>query len=293
MENVFELKQQLINECSKLGSLVKKGKEFLEKVPDMELELLKLHKKINDSHIAASGINMKEIMEAFLDSDFTDELLDSLKQQFTELKKKNIDSYSPFNVLTIYKHFYREYKRINNKDLVWEIERASNKVGALITEIGKQTNYSDKVIEELLDEGDEIFDELSRYKPKFVSVMPYVNTIFAIFDDKVKKQDILNFLSLDKTPETLKSINKYPDYITLADFQNMVFVDFIESDNEAYIHRSIANEYMDALDNNKELREKVYEATGINRLPTYSVYQDAEGNTYAKQNPPNLELVKQ
>lgn len=277
MGNVFELKQQLFNECTKLDKLLKKGKEFLKSIPDLELELLKLHKKVNDSHVISAGTNTKKIMEVFLDNDFEDETLDLLKQKFTELKMKNINSYSPFNVLTIYKRFFREYKRINNKDLAWQILRNSEKVEILFNEIRKQNNYKDNGVEDLLTESDEIYNELIDFQPNFVSVMPYIDTIFAILDDKVKKQDILNFLSLDKNQKTLININKYSDYITLKEFRNMIFVDSIESENEAYIHRSMAKEFMDTLDNNKELREKVYRDTGINRLPTYSIYKTLRG----------------
>ncbi|WP_326998324.1 hypothetical protein [Bacillus velezensis] len=293
MKNVFELKLQLLKDCNKLDSLIQKGKEFLEIVPDLESELLKLYKKLHESHIAAAGINMKGIMEGILNSDFTDEGLDSLRQRFTELKKKNITRYSPFNLLPTYKRFFRGYQLIRNNDLPWEIERASNKVGATIIELERLISYSDKGVEELSSEADKVFDELINYRPVFVSVMPYINTIFAIHDNKVKKHDILNFLSIDKSPDTLKAINEYPDYITLEDFENMIFVDYIECEKEAYVHESMTKEAMREIKNNKELREKVYEATGINRMPTYSIYQDGEGNTYVKQNPPNLELVKQ
>lgn len=263
MKNVFELKQQFINECNTLEKLVQEGKELLQNKQELQKRLVELFQQTNKSLMTNVSVNFSNPDKIVHDyDDFQCETqYKSIKQHMELFKKKN-EEYSPFNVLSVYKRFYREYKRVNNQDIALQINRHLVKVSLVFIKLAKNHDlYIEELledpkkvrydlvkyakeqnmdIEELIAESVNVFTELINFEPLFISVMPYIFSVFNVLDNKVKKHDILNFLSLDKSCGTLKKINKYPDYITFEEFYKMI-IDGIESDKEAYVYDCIAN----------------------------------------------------
>ena len=209
----------------------------------------------------------------------------NLANQFVWLKRhlRIVDKYT-----RMHKQFIREFK-------VWvkELEELIAEVESLTPSKAK-TRLIDRAYELQADIYNEWFGggEIQPYEP--IKGGTWIDVL--IHDEfKMTKHDVLQLLTLEHDNlYTLQQVAEVPDELDQRGFENLIFLAKAESDSECLYFDMYMKRMMKALDESKELREKMWDGFTevFGPVPTYSAVTDEFGNVVSiEPNKPNLKVI--
>lgn len=113
---------------------------------------------------------------------------------------------------------------------------------------------------------------------------------------KMSKHDVLQLLTLEHDDlYTLQQVATVPEELDQRGFEELIFIARAERDSEALFFDMYMERMKKVLDENKELRKKMWDGFTeiVGPVPTYNIVTDQQGKVVSmEQNKPNLKVIK-
>ncbi|TPG84975.1 hypothetical protein EEL32_15140 [Brevibacillus laterosporus] len=213
---------------------------------------------------------------------------------------KNIKAYNPLNFFVALRLYERKRKEIRHKYniLYRELCQLQKRYGELNDTVkNKRDSFSKRVEEEIYADNLCIEECKSNSKLEEVAFGEQIRVWFAFY--RMKKTDFLSLITLEKRKyyvdgepnRTNKTIEKIPDEMDYEAFQQAVFVEKIEQDNDSYLFDQFMSEVMEYMDRNPGGMSNMFKEVFEN-VPTYHVSTDEFGRlTEVRPTKPALKVV--
>lgn len=215
----------------------------------MQSELFDLSQKVSQSTITHLLSTMSKLEQQ--------KIIPQLDKQLKYIKIKSVpESYSKLNSLAYLKRYYRKHKQFSKK---WsEIKRNSNHCIETMKELyGKLLTLTAKQGQALLDQLDETKDDFLNVHNQELEMVDFSLNIQGLFVEPIPKQDILQFVNVSKDEKSQQLIREAPNLIDYETFAHLVFVEFIEEQDDAMFFDFFFNDIMTAREENPELKKKL------------------------------------
>lgn len=196
--------------------------------------------------------------------------------------------------------YERKRKKIRHKYniLYRELCQLQKRYGELNDTVkNKRDSFSKRVKEEIFSDNLYIEECKSSIDLREVSFGEQIRLWFTFY--RMKKTDFLSLITVEKQKyfvdgepnHTNKTIEKVPDEIDYEAFQQAVFVEKIEQDNDSYLFDQFMSEVMEYMDRNPGGMSNMFKELFEN-VSTYNVSTDEFGRlTEVRPTKPALKLV--
>ncbi|WP_068792139.1 hypothetical protein [Brevibacillus laterosporus] len=213
---------------------------------------------------------------------------------------KKIKTYNPLNFFVALRLYERKRKEIRHKYniLYRELCQLQKRYGELNDTVkNKRDSFSKRVKEEIFSDNLYIEECKSSIDLREVSFGEQIRLWFTFY--RMKKTDFLSLITVEKRKyfmdgepnHTNMTIEKVPGEIDYEAFQQAVFVEKIEQDNDSYLFDQFMSEVMEYMDRNPGGMSNMFKELFEN-VPTYNVSTDEFGRlTEVRPTKPALKLV--
>lgn len=198
---------------------------------------------------------------------------------------KKIKTYNPLNFFVALRLYERKRKKIRHKYniLYRELCQLQKRYGELNDTVkNKRDSFSKRVKEEIFSDNLYIEECKSSIDLREVSFGEQIRLWFTFY--RMKKTDFLSLITVEKRKyfvdgepnHTNMTIEKVPGEIDYEAFQQAVFVEKIEQDNDSYLFDQFMSEVMEYIDRNPGGMSNMFKELFEN-VPTYNVSTDEFG----------------
>ncbi|AKF94697.1 hypothetical protein [Brevibacillus laterosporus] len=213
---------------------------------------------------------------------------------------KKIKTYNLLNFFVALRLYERKRKKIRHKYniLYRELCQLQKRYGELNDTVkNKRDSFSKRVKEEIFSDNLYIEECKSSIDLREVSFGEQIRLWFTFY--RMKKTDFLSLITVEKRKyfvdgepnHTNMTIEKVPGEIDYEAFQQAVFVEKIEQDNDSYLFDQFMSEVMEYMDRNPGGMSNMFKELFEN-VPTYNVSTDEFGRlTEVRPTKPALKLV--
>lgn len=291
MTNLFTFKQEFQDELYVIEA-IRRGHVELQR--QYNKQLLDLMGKVAESAIhvaiAREGICLEEVKEM------------NFNDAYERMSKRTTSKYSKYNTLVWMKRFLKARKLFSKKFFHGEflLRESLSKLKIYKTSINElpkaQQYYYLKAIEEMRS----VIAETINNSYLMEDNNMIVTIEWVLFDglenrprEMITKNDLLSLLNISHDIVSQKYIKEHlPEEMDFRQLSKALFLEKIEDENYSYFSDIFSNHFMKVMDENKEVKEKMFKELGLNHIPTYSVQFDEFGKVVnGAQNPPTLEVI--
>lgn len=260
--------------------------------------------KLLQASYSVSDANMKYLVNRIDEEDFIafcERTKGNERLLNLALAARNLPSYNHANVfvwLKRLKRLERKYSRLH-RSCNRKIDKMLNQLEDLIKPI--QFMPASKLKKLVLDMYGDLLHLLSIEKETEAPAKTYgfdkMDWLFTIMPGfKMAKHDVLQLLSLDRGQLNISDeLCDLPDVLDESGFEMLIFAGKVECSDDDIFFNLYLKRFMKAIDENKELREKTWDAftETFGPIPTYTASIHSEGQLVrAEPNNPKLQVIE-